>query len=187
MWLFCVVLAALVTLAFGVKTMQIEGRLTIPGDQSPAGITVALNGEQFMTLSRVDGSFVFPRVPSGIYSLDVLAIHEVFSQLKIQVNAEDGVVKAVEYMYPGATKRSATYPLQVQALAPLNYFHVRPPFSIMSFIMGNPMMIIMGFSVLMLAYFPKLLKEMDPEALKAYEQAQKETPDPSEMLKKLLG
>jgi hypothetical protein len=187
MLLFFVLLLALAAIAFGVKTMPIEGRLTIPGGQSAAGITVTLNGEQFMTLSRADGSFVFPRVPSGIYSLDVLAIHEVFSQLKIQVNVEEGVVKAVEYMYPGATKRSATYPLQLNALAPLNYFHVRPPLSIMSFIMGNPMMIIMGFSVLMLAYFPKLLKEMDPEALKAYEQAQKETPDPSEMLKKLLG
>lgn len=168
-------------------TMEIEGKIVIPDGKIAAGYTLALNGEQFMTIALFDGSFSFPAVPSGIYLLEVLAIHEHFSQMKIQVNAAEGTVKVVEYDYPGAVKKSASYPLVFTALAPINYFQVRPKISILGFVMANPMMLIMGFSAILLMYMPKMLKNLDPEAMKAYEEAQKDTPDPAEIISKMFG
>ena len=49
---------------------------------------------------------------SGIYLLDVpTAIHDVFPVLKIKVSAEEALVSAVEYKYPGAKRQPAAYPI----------------------------------------------------------------------------
>jgi len=192
-WPFSFVFAVLglpwAILAAAAATMAIEGRAELPlgGTPVPAGgLTVSLNGEKHLALTRADGSFTFPRVNSGIYLLDVLSTDDVFPQMKIQVNAEEGVVKAVEYKYPGATKRPTTYPLIVSAIAPVNYFQARPPFSVLGFVFANPMIILMGFSAIILVAMPQLLKQLDPEALKEYEEAQRDA-DPAALLGKFLG
>lgn len=167
-------------------TMRVHGRLSIPDGSTASGTKVTLNGEQLECLSRADGSFSFGRVPSGIYLVDVLSTHEVFSQLKIKVDAVEQTVGVVEYKYPGAKRQAASYPLQLTAMSPLNYFQVKPPFSIMGFIMGNPMIVIMGAGCCMMVYFPKMLKELDPEGMKAYEESAKDT-DPRELLAKLFS
>ena len=169
-------------------TMRVLGRLSIPDGSSVSGTKVTLNGEQFECLSRADGSFHFGRVPSGIYLVDVLSTHEVFSQLKIKVNAAEQTVGVVEYKYPGAKRQAASYPLQFTAMSPLNYFQVKPPFSVMGFVMGNPMIVIMGAVCCMMVYFPKMLKELDPEGMKAYEESTKDVPsDPREIFAQLFG
>ena len=177
--------------ATSLKYMAVEGKAEIPaspggGPIGANGIRVTLNGEKYTALTRLDGTFTFPFVPSGIYLVDVLSIHDVFPQMKIQVNAEEGIIKVVEYKYPGAVKRPSTYPLLLTAMAPINYFQARPQFSIMGFVMANPMIILMGFSALLLVGMPKILKELDPEALKEYEEAQRNS-NPQELLSKLLG
>lgn len=174
--------------AQGVNTMQVEGRLAIPDGTSVGNTKLSLNGEQFTTMSRADGTFAFPGVPTGIYLLDVLSTHEIFSQMKLKVSTEDKTVSVVEYKYPGAKRQASTYPLQLVAIAPINYFQAKPPFSIVGFLMGNPMLLIMGAAVGMMVYFPKMLKELDPEGMKAYEDSAKDVPsDPKELLAQLLG
>lgn len=192
-----VFLGSVASFVGALQTMAVEGKVELPwgvqggqpggpGPTPVSGVRVTLNGEKFVALTRYDGSFVFPFVPSGIYLVDVLAISELFPQLKIQVNAEEELVKVVEYKYPGAIKRSSTYPLVFTAMTPVSYFQVKPPVNILGFVLQNPMMLLMGFSAVLLVFLPKLLNNLDPEAREEYEKAQAGA-DPSEMLKKMLG
>jgi hypothetical protein len=48
--------------------------------------------------------------------LDVpTGIHDIFPILKIRVSAEEGLVSAVEYKYPGAKRLPASYPIGTTA------------------------------------------------------------------------
>ena len=61
------------------------------------------------------------RCVSGIYLLDVpTAIHDVFPVLKIKVSAEEALVSAVEYKYPGAKRQPAAYPIGASLPFPLS-------------------------------------------------------------------
>jgi hypothetical protein len=83
--------------------------------------------------------------------------------MKIKVNAEEKIVNVVEYKYPGAKKFPAEYPLH---LYPIHYYQERPPFSIIGLITGNPMIVMMVFSLGIMVIFPKLLQGIDPEEMK---------------------
>ena len=52
--------------------------------------------------------------------------------------------------------------------------------------MGNPMILIMALSAGLMFIFPKMLQNMDPEAMKEFEKVQ-ETEDPMEALKKMMS
>jgi hypothetical protein len=84
--------------------LPIEGELEIPTGESASNIEVTLNGGEYRAFSRIDGKFTFHDIPSGIYLLDVLSIHQVFSQMKIKVVAEEEVISVVEFKYPGAMR-----------------------------------------------------------------------------------
>jgi Protein of unknown function (DUF2012) len=70
------------------STLPIEGVLEIPNGELAVNYQITLNGGEYTTISRHDGSFTFFDVPSGIYTLDVLAIKYAFPQVKIKVNTE---------------------------------------------------------------------------------------------------
>lgn len=91
-----------------IATLPIDGELDIPNGESASNIRVTLNGGEYSALSRIDGKFTFHDVPSGIYLLDVLSIHQVFSQMKLKVAAESNEVEVVEYKYPGAMRMQAS-------------------------------------------------------------------------------
>ena len=116
--------------------------------------------------------------------LDILSLHEVFPQLKIKVNAESGVIKLAEYKYPGSKRLIPTYPIVLKALIEISYYEERPPFSILGFIMANPMMIMMIFSALIVFGFPLLLGQLSEEDLKEMEQ---KNSNPLPSLQDLLG
>jgi len=187
-WLFLVLLLVLlcITSGFGEVakgfSMEIEGRLVIPDGSSSANIKVVLNGEQYTTLSRTDGVFIFHQVPSGIYSLEVLTPRVAFPSMKIKVTFDEeqqqGSVSVVEYKYPGAKRIPASYPIELTAIVPISYFMIRPPFSLLGLIMGNPMIILMCGFVALMAYFPKMLAGMDPEVLEEMQKQQGGAEDP---------
>lgn len=74
--------------AFAISTLPIEGVLEIPNGEPASNYQITLNGGEYSTLSRQDGSFVFFDIPSGIYALDVLSIKYAFPQVKIKVDTE---------------------------------------------------------------------------------------------------
>lgn len=213
----------------------VQGRLVIPDGSKPGNLRVVLNGGQHETLSRMDGSFSFylptqdvtdnniigdsdalSGFPNGIYSLDVLSTHTVFSSMKVKVLIEndrmDKAIHAVEYKFPGATKIPAAYPIVMEAIItpsgttgigaspgsqkrvsnPLDasYFAVKKQFNMMGYIMANPMMLMMGVMLILVVVMPKMLEGMDPEELKKMQEQRGgediET-DPMKAFQKLMG
>jgi len=137
---------------------SVTGRLTFPNNLAVPTTALSLNGGEFAAMTGVDGTFAFHDVPPGIHLLDVLSPLAMFPQVKLNVPSEpDGKVKALEYKYPGAPKQPAAYPLELAALAKMQYFEARPQVSIMRMIMGNPMMLMMGVMVLLMTVAPKML------------------------------
>lgn len=166
------VFLALFTLVFSAKTsniltLPVEGKIAIPDGTQASNFQLSLRGDdaEYVAMTAADGSFQFHEIPSGIYLLDVLSIHQAFPQMKLKVSAENGTVHAVEYKYPGAKRLPANYPLVLNAIVPITYFQTRPPFSIFD-IFGNPMMLMMMVSVGVIIFFPKMLNSIDPEKLK---------------------
>jgi hypothetical protein len=117
--------------------------------------------------------------------LDVLAIHDHFSQLKLKVSAETGSVRVVEFKYPGAKRLSHNYPILLTALAPVTYYQQHPPFSLMGFIFGNPTILMMVFSLAVIVFFPMLLSGLSEEELKELQSSG--TGDPMTSLQRLMG
>ena len=131
---------------------------------------------------------------SGVYSLDVHSIDYVFSQFKIKVS-DDGTkdisptITVIEYKYPGAQKLAGIHPLVLTAMAKSNYLPVKEGFSLYRVIMGNPMALMMIFSVAVVVGMPMLMKNMDPEELKAMQQRHTLDPseDPTKLMKSWMG
>lgn len=177
--------------------------------QAVGNIKISLNGGEYTTYSRADGSFNFHNIPSGIYYLDVYAINLHYPSAKIKVvtggNSEGGsddvleapagssrtpdgtgYISVVEFKYPGAARLPATYPIVLQAIAPLAYFQPVQKLNILGMILANPMMMIMlivgGGMVL-------LLQNIDPETMKEIQEQQKAQgqEDPMKQIQKMMN
>ena len=187
----CVGLVILLTMPVMAqeKVAPVEGRVSIPDGKKGKGlasVVVMLNGGEYSTMTRSDGKFTFHDVETGIYLLEVNDIHLAFPQMKVKVDRSTDSISVVEYKFPGASRTQATHPIELMALTKLKYFHDPPRFSIIGMIMGNPMILLMAFSAGILFLFPKMLANMDPEAMKEFEKAQGEE-DPMAAMKKMLG
>lgn len=87
--------------------------------------------------------------------------------MKLKVSFEsENPISVVEYKYAGAKRTSASYPIVLTAHAKATYFQQRQAFSITGFLFGNPMALIMIFSVFMVIGMPMMMKNIDPEELK---------------------
>ena len=117
--------------------------------------------------------------------MEVLSIHEQFSSVKLKVNAEEGIVKAAEYKFPGSKRYAIDYPLLLTAIVPVMYFQQHPPFSIIGMILGNPMMIMMLFSFVVVLFIPMLMNNLTEEELKEIQQ--NNPGDPMKMMQSMLG
>jgi hypothetical protein len=166
----------------------IEGRLQFP-DKSAFNITtrVTLNHGERSTYSRADGSFSVYSVEPGIHVLDVQSVTHHFSQIKIQLLEEDmSSPKCLEYFYPGATKQPAAYPLALNAIATYDYFEKRQGFSIFS-MLKNPMVLMMGFSAVLMFIMPKMMEGLEPEDKERMKQQMEMQKDPTKMFGQLWG
>jgi hypothetical protein len=123
----------------------------------------------------------------GIYVCDVQSSSHHFPQLKIKIDKDSNNISVVEYKYFGAKRAPATYPLSFVALTPIQYEMKKPPFSIMGFIMANPMMLLMLFSFVMVFAMPKMMQGMSPEELQELQKQSAANGDPMKNLSKLMG
>lgn len=182
-------LVCLVSVLSMDANVNVEGTLVIPGlEKKVSNIRVVLNGGEYSSTSRQDGSFAFYDVETGIYLLEAMSVEFAFPQMKVKVDKgkDGGTINVVEYKYPGANRTPGTHPIRLVALTPLKYFHDPPRFSILGFIMGNPMILLMGLSGGLMFLFPKMLQNMDPEAMKQFEEAQNQE-DPMAAIKKMMN
>jgi hypothetical protein len=173
-----------------VASLNVEGNLIFSFPPAEKNIKLKLNGDDYTTISRSDGSFIFYNVPDGIYSLDILSIYHIFPTLKLKISSNETYVSAQvhEYKYPGAKVLKTAYPLVINSIIPVSYFQQTPPFSIIGMLFKNPMILIMLVTVGVMVYFPKML---DAEQMKEF-QAQAENQseidgDPMKVLNQFLN
>jgi hypothetical protein len=189
-FLLCLLsLHATTALAVATPTGTIEGVLTFADKTRPFNETarIMLNHGEFSTYSRVDGSFSIYNVPPGIHVLDVQSTVYHFGQVKIQL-LEDAMdtPKCLEYLYPGAKKQAIKHPLVLKAIATYQYFEEKKGFSIFS-ILKNPMVMMMGFSAVLMFLMPKMMEGLEPEEKERMKQQMAMQKDPSKLLGQLWG
>ncbi len=171
-----------------VTAKTLEGKLQFT-DGLAFNLTsrIVLNHGEISTYSRADGSFVLYNVPPGIHQLDVFSSVYHFPQLKIQLLEDESAdPKCLEYLYPGAKKQIAKYPLVLTAMAKYEYFEPRRGFSIFS-LLKNPMFLMMGVSVILMFWMPKMMESLDPEEREQMKKQMELQKDPSKMLGQLFS
>ncbi|KAL6043911.1 ER membrane protein complex subunit 7 [Balamuthia mandrillaris] len=132
------------------------------------------NGGQLSQLPTTkDGLFRIKDLPSGAYLLEVVSNEHLYPLLRVDVSAKhNGKVKA-RLAGDSAKSKSLSYPLNIEPLAPMQFFEERKGFNFLE-LFKNPMVIMMGVTLVMILVVPKL---MDSEAMKeAQAQAQGQNP-----------
>jgi hypothetical protein len=87
-------------------------------------------------------------------------------------------------MYAGAQKRSIEHPLELSALATIDYFEPKPSFSPFR-MLKNPMVLLMLFSVVMMVVMPGMMNNLDPEQKEQMKKQMEMQQDPTKMLSSL--
>ncbi|KAF9324433.1 hypothetical protein BG006_000526 [Podila minutissima] len=162
-----VLLAALlasISLSSVVSAFQISGILNGLGENPhPKDLSiktrVVLSGGEYSAMVTKEGRFMFPNVPEGSYLLEVQSPQYIYPTLKVIVTAKESRAAMVT---PGAdwsnNDNQLQFPLSLTPRGAASFFIPREGFKV-SHLFANPMMLMMGFSVLM------LLSNMDPEAM----------------------
>ncbi|KAI0348619.1 hypothetical protein BDW22DRAFT_1320774 [Trametopsis cervina] len=132
------------------------------------------NGELHGGVTR-DGGFTIPDVPAGTYVLSVVAHDHTFDQLRVDVLDTDTLPEVRPYV-PGTPLSPAPpvtlpYPITLSATSKLDYFTQQQAFNLIG-MFKSPMMLLMVFGGIMVFATPYLLKNLDPEMLKEFEERQ---------------
>jgi len=131
-------------------------------------IRVTLNGGAYSAIPRHDGSFKLHAVPPGAYLLEVLDTQSVWPSVRIEVGTSGKVRALLSH-----SRQPLPFPLPLEPLvAKPTFFEKREGFRWSSMLM-NPMVIMMGVTVLIMFVMPKMMENMDPEQLKEMQEMQK--------------
>ncbi|KAK9471810.1 uncharacterized protein V1510DRAFT_403856 [Dipodascopsis tothii] len=177
-----VLLAALCALCHTAAAYTLRGHLQAPGGAEPLALppqtTVTLRSAAgaLSTTVRADMAFAFVDVSVGSYILDVDAIDLLFPSLRIDVSAGDVEVYLFYRGNPWEIKGPRQpYPIELQPYRPAEYYQYREGFNVLK-LFKNPMLLVSVVSLVMVFVLPKLMENMDPEALKEL-QADTATPN----------
>lgn len=166
-WAAAAALAVVVALACtgcaaADDTYTIVGYLQLPPnaprDASLPTTKISVNGGEFSTVTRRDGSFKVNDVPPGKHLVEALSLDYVYPQVRLQISSE-GKFQVFEYKMPGSAREKGSYPLSLKPVMGASYFQVRQGVDFMSFF-KNPMMLMMLFSMVMIGVLPKMMKNM---------------------------
>ncbi|KAF9436412.1 hypothetical protein BGZ76_004046 [Entomortierella beljakovae] len=109
--------------------------------------------------------FSSPDVPAGSYLLQVQSSQFVYPSIRLVIGENDARAHLVNFGTDWSNNDNPlALPLVLVPRATASYFIPREGFKI-SHLFANPMMLMMGFSVLMLFAMPKLMANMDSEAM----------------------
>ena len=128
-----------------------------------------LNGGAHRAIPRQDGSFKLHAVPPGTYLLEVLDTQSVWPTVRVDVSASaPGKARALLTH----SRQPLPFPLPLEPLvAKPTFFEKREGFQWSAMLM-NPMVLMMGVTVLIMFVFPKMMANMDPEQLKEMQSMQ---------------
>lgn len=150
--------------ASGKDLYSIQGAIRLSKQQlKSTACRVNINGGQMVGFVRADGSFTVSGVAPGTYLLEVYHPDFIFSPIRIDVSAkEKGKVRASI----AATRAKLQYPLSLRPDKPAVYFQQHAPVDWTS-MLKNPMVIMMGITMIMVVVMPRMLSGMDPKELEA--------------------
>ncbi|KAI9034002.1 hypothetical protein CLU79DRAFT_726597 [Phycomyces nitens] len=136
---------------------------------------VTLNGEAHSTWIKKNGEFEFLDIAPGSYLLEVRSIDYIFPKLRVDVDGEGDVSGA--YTGSGiswaATGLPVDHPFELKAKLEAEYFIKKQGFNILG-MFKNPMFLMLGFSAVIMFIMPKMMKNLDPEAMKEIGASQSE-------------
>ena len=82
-------------------------------------------------------------------------------QVRLEVSSKGSQLRTKAYTNNEMVRRAALpYPLKLAPITKLNYFVEREKFDIMSYL-KNPMVLIIGLSMVMMFIMPKMVENMD--------------------------
>ena len=160
--IFILVLIVIIGRVSGASGIDISGKFVnkIAGNTAASfqGVRVTLRNSlstfEATSFVRPDGTFTVRDVPAGAYAVEFRAAGLALDPERLEVR-EGGKVKCRLY-----DERKSLLLVPVES-AP-KYFQERQRFNPLSLV-KNPMVIMMGFSVLMMFVMPKLTANMAPE------------------------
>eukprot|EP00742_Colponemidia_sp_Colp-10_P003485 GILJ01003712.1.p1 GENE.GILJ01003712.1~~GILJ01003712.1.p1 ORF type:complete len:233 (-),score=41.20 GILJ01003712.1:165-863(-) len=167
---------------------SITGSVQLPKGQSRTGdfpVKIVLNGGQYQTFAKNDGSFSIHNVPSGTYLLEVFHSLYHFEPVRVDISKANKIIATLSTLMDERGAR-LQYPLLLLPSRPYEFFEKREEMSIVGLV-KNPMVLMVGFSLLMMFALPKMQQNMDPEQLKEMQQMTGGDMDPASMLKNLLS
>ena len=140
---------------------SVEGRLA--AELPLSNVRVVLNGGEYTAIPRQDGTFKLHDVSPGTYLLEIMDTQSVWPTVRLDVSAkESGKMRALLTH----SRQPLPFPLPLEPLVPTpSFFEKREGFQWSAYLM-NPMVIMMGVSLLLMVVFPKMMANMDPEQLK---------------------
>ncbi|GBG77607.1 hypothetical protein CBR_g24053 [Chara braunii] len=167
----------------GRRGFNIHGRIWI--EKMPtvkiSQVKLVLDGGERVTFLKQEGFFSFLDVPVGIHLLEVVAMGYMFVPVRIDVSPRyEGNTRA---MWTDETTHVKEGMMVLHPLQPIEYYEKREPFSV-SGMLKNPMVLMVLFMVVAMFLLPKLVENMDPEAMRELQQEM--TPQPA-MAKVALG
>ncbi|KAF9422174.1 hypothetical protein BGZ94_008638 [Podila epigama] len=161
-----------ISLAVSSDAAAVEGRLMgvyfkgrLSRGVSPK-TTVLLNGGRFQTGIDRDGVFEFPDVPTGTYILEVQSPYLVYSKVRVSVQADGRVVPSRVSIGDHWSSQHNELPMPLVLRPRPRPIHYVPPegAKVMGWF-GNPMILMASFSALMLLLMPRIMANLDENAL----------------------
>ncbi|KAF9947409.1 hypothetical protein BGZ72_010583, partial [Mortierella alpina] len=169
-------------LALFTEAAKIEGRIlgvTFRGRLMrdtgvPTATRVMLSGGLFQTLVNDDGLFSFPDVPLGAYILEVKSPQLTYSKslpypTKVRVVVTASEVRATRMSVSdhfSSYQQTLPMPLTLRP-RPRPMHYIPPEGAKVAGWFANPMILLSSFSFLMLLLMPKIMANLDAEALEA--------------------
>jgi len=154
------------------------GENTHPRELSPQ-TRVLLSGGQYSSMITKDGKFTFTNIPEGTYLLEVQSPQYNYPTVKMTLTGKETKAILVSLGFDWSNNDSPLQlPLTLVPRAPTAFFIPREGFKISS-LFANPMMLMMGASVLMLFVMPKLMANMDAESMQEMQGMQEDMQMPS--------
>jgi len=159
----CLIICTLLSVvAWCDEVYTIEGNVQHPTSTTGMDTKILLTGTSgtYLGIPSISGDFKVQNVPSGSYLLEVFSTKYVYDLIRLDIKT--GKVRA---RVANDTTVALSYPLNIKPIGKAVYFVDRQPYNFSS-ILKNPMMIMVGITMLLTFVMPKMMANMDPEALK---------------------
>ena len=118
--------------------------------------------------------------------MDIISQIYAFSRYKVNIRV-GSKVQALQYRYPGAPKEQVSHPLYIEAHGKYTFFGKRETYGLHT-VFRNPMMLMMGVTMLLAFLGPKMMKNMDPKEMEEMQAKMGGgSNDPADLWKELMG